>query len=213
MKIGILGSGNVAQKLGEGFLRAGHEVKLGTRSPGKLAEWQKPLGEKSSIGSFQETANFGDLIVLATHGVATLEILKSLDKNNLKNKVVIDVTNPLDFSQGMPPKFTSSPGKSLGEQIQKFLNESKVVKAFNTISANRMCAPALEEGDPDLLICGNDENAKSQVAEIAKNFGWKSIIDMGDISKAFLLEATAMLWIDYGFKYNHWTHAFKILKK
>lgn len=213
MKIGILGSGTVAQKLGEGFLKLGHEVKLGTRSPDKLKDWQKPLGENSSVGTFQETASFGEIIVFATHGVATLELIKSLEEKTLADKIVIDVTNPLDFSKGMPPKFTSSPGNSLGEKIQKALPNSKVVKAFNTISAQRMCSPKLEEGDPDLLICGNDENAKAKVKEIAENFGWKSVIDMGDISKAFLLEATAMLWIEYGFKYNHWTHAIKLLKK
>ena len=133
--------------------------------------------------------------------------------NHIKNKIIIDVTNPLDFSQGVPPKFAVTHNNSAGEIIQKWLPDSKVVKAFNTISAYIMINPKLEEGNPDLVIAGNDEAAKETVSEIAKAFGWQNVIDLGDISQSYLLEAFAMMWIIYGFKHNHWTHAFKLLMK
>ncbi len=213
MKIGIIGSGVVGQQLGLGFIRLGHEVRIGTRETSKLSDWQKEAGEKGTAGSFSETAKFGEIIVLATSWEGTDSAIALAGKENLSNKILIDVTNPLDFSGGVPPKLKSAPGGSGGEKIQETLPGAKVVKAFNTISAYIMCNPKREEGMPDLFIAGNDEDAKNKVSSFAKDWGWNSIIDMGDISKAFLLEAFAQLWIEYGFKYNNWTHAFKLLKK
>ncbi len=213
MKVGIIGSGNVGQQLGAGFLRTGHEVKIGTRDATKLNEWLKSGGDKASVGSFKDAAKFGDVIVIATFWAGTESAVNMAGKENFKNKIVIDVTNPLDFSQGVPPKFAVTNGNSGGEIIQKWLQDSKVVKAFNTISAFIMINPKLEEGNPDLVIAGNNEDAKKSVTEIAKAFGWQNVIDLGDISQSYLLEAFAMLWIIYGFKNNHWTHAFKLLMK
>ena len=213
MKVGIIGSGNVGQQLGLGFLRTGYEVKIGTRDASKLNEWLKSAGDKASVGSFEDAAKFGEVIVIATFWAGTESAINLAGKDNFKNKIVIDVTNPLDFSQGVPPKFAVTHGNSAGELIQRWLPDSKVVKAFNTISAFIMINPKLEEGNPDLVIAGNDDNAKKTVTEIAKAFGWQNIIDLGDISQSYLLEAFAMLWIIYGFKHNHWTHAFKLLMK
>ncbi len=213
MKVGILGSGTVGQQLGLGFLRTGYEVKIGTRDTGKLNDWLKSAGIKASVGSFEDAARFGDIIVIATFWAGTENAVNLAGKDNFKNKIVIDVTNPLDFSQGTPPKFTVTHGNSAGELIQRWLPNSKVVKAFNTISAYIMINPKLEEGYPDLVIAGNDENAKKNVTDIAKAFGWQNVIDIGDISQSYLLEAFAMMWIIYGFKHNHWTHAFKLLMK
>ncbi len=209
MKIGILGSGTVGQQLGIGFIRLGHDVKIGTRDKSKLEEWSK--NNKGSVGSFEETAEFGEIIVLATAGSGTENAINLAKKENFDDKIIIDVTNPLDHST-MPPGLNSSFENSEGERIQRLLPKSKVVKAFNTISAYIMCNPKREEGDPDLFICGNEEG-KEFVIKIAKEWGWKGVHDLGDISNAYLLEAFAMLWITYGFRNNHWTHAFKLLKK
>ena len=134
-------------------------------------------------------------------------------KENLKNKILIDVTNPLDHSQGPLPKFAVSLGNSLGEQVQNQLPETKVVKAFNTINVYIMINPKREEGIPDLFIAGNDDSAKKVVGDIALKWGWASVIDMGDISMSYWLETFAMLRIYFGFKYNTWTYAFKLLRK
>jgi hypothetical protein len=150
---------------------------------------------------------------LATFGDKTSASIEMAGKQNFENKVVIDTTNPLDFSQGVPPKFTATLGNSLGEQIQKQIPNAKVVKAYNTIGAHIMVNPMREEGSPDLFIAGNDDNAKKKFIELAEQIGWQSVIDLGDISQSYWLEANAMLWINYGFKYNSWNHAFKLLKK
>jgi hypothetical protein len=212
MKVGILGSGTVAKQIAIGFLNSEHVVKLGTRDPQKLNEWLESV-PSATVGSFSEAASFGDIVVIATLWGGTENALKLAGLDNFKNKIVIDITNPLDFCSGVPPKFAVTYGNSAGEQIQNWLKESKVVKAFNTVSASIMINPKLEEGNPDLLIAGNDLAAKKLVTEIAQSFGWQNVIDMGEIKQSFWLETFAMLWIEFGFKYNHWTHAFKLLYK
>ncbi len=213
MKIGVLGSGVVGQQLGSGLINLGNEVMIGTRDPSKLVEWIKKNPERSFIGSIDETLEFGEIIILATKGEFIIDVTNECDKEKYEGKIVIDVTNPLDSSKGVPPRLASFPGNSLTEQIQKLLPKSKVVKAFNTISAYIMISPRREEGEPDLWICGNDEKAKKKVEEIARQLGWKSVIDLGDVSKSYLLDALSMIWIEYGFKNNAWTHAFKLMKK
>lgn len=212
MKIGILGSGNVAKVLGNGLLAKGHEVKLGSRTPEKLNDWLEKAQNNASIGTFSEVAEFGEVIFLCTLGNAVQDAIILAGIEKFSNKVIIDVTNPLDFSQGVPPKFTATVGNSLGEEIQRLIPQAHVVKAFNTISVNIMVNPKLEEGTPTLLISGNNPEAKKTVTTIAEDFGWE-VEDLGGIGEAFLIEAQAMLWISYGFKNNHWTHAFKLLKK
>lgn len=211
MKIGIIGSGVVGQQLGIGLNRLGHEVKIGTREPSKLNEWLKQVGDKASVGSDEDAAKFGELIVLCTRWVGTENAIKLAGVLNFSGKVVMDVTNPL--LPGTPPGIDASPGNSGGEKIQKWLPDSKVVKAFNIVNAYIMINPLRDEGDPDLFICGNDKNAKNQITKFAEGWGWKSIIDLGDISEAYWLEALTMLWVHYGFKFNIWSHAFKLLKK
>ena len=213
LKVGIIGSGVVGQQLGLGFLKSGHEVKIGTRNPGKLNEWLKSAGKNASVGSISEAASFGEIIILAVSYKGVKNALDLAGKENLKGKILIDVTNPLDHSKGRPPKFAVSLGNSLGEQIQHWLPDSKVVKAFNMINAYIMINPKREEGIPDLFIAGNDEVAKKLVTGIALKWGWASVIDMGDISMSYWLETLAMTWIYFGFKYNIWTHAFKLLRK
>lgn len=213
MKVGIFGSGIVGKQLGFGFLRVGNEVKLGTRDSSKLNDWLKEAGKNASIGSTADAAKFGEIVIVATGWVGTQNAIEQAGKDNFKGKLVIDVTNPLDFSQGVPPKFAVTIGNSGGEQIQRWLPASKVVKAFNTINAYVMIAPKREEGNPDFFYAGNDEDAKKQVVEIAKQLGWKSFKDFGDISASYWLESLTMVWIHYAFKNNTYAHAFKLLKK
>lgn len=212
MKIGIIGSGGVAQTLANAYLQKGYQVKLGTRNADKLADWLEKAGENASVGSFAESAQFGEVVFIGVLGEAALNAIEMAGAENLKGKTVIDLTNPLDFSGGVPPRFTATVGNSLGEQIQNALPGSNVVKAFNTISAGIMVDPHFGSDTATLFIAGNDEKAKEETTKLAKEFGW-GVEDLGGIEQAFFLEAFASLWINYGFKNNHWTHAFKFLKR
>ena len=215
MKIGILGTGAVGQSLGEGFAKLGYAVKMGSRDPNKkeVQEWVSK-NKNASSGTFAEAAAFGDIIVIATHWEkgATENAIRLAGKENFSRKIVIDVTNPLDFSESIPKMDVTYPD-SAGLLIQKWLPDAKVVKAFNIITAKYMTNPNLEEGKPDLFIAGNDENAKKTVTVIAEKFGWEHVHDIGGIEQTYLLEALAMLWIRYGFLNNYWQHAFKLLKR
>ncbi len=212
MKIGIIGSGGVAQTLGSGFLAHGHEVKLGSRDASKLSEWLAAASEKASVGTFEDAAAFGDVVSIIVLGEAALTAIDLAGKDNFSGKTVIDVTNSLDFSSGVPPKFSATVGNSLGEQIQRELPKANVVKAFNTIGAAVMVDPKFGDDTATQFIAGNDEVAKAEATGLIKEFGW-DVEDLGDIEQAFFLETLASLWINYGFKNNTWTHAFKFLKR
>src|SRR4030066_58402 len=221
MKIGILGTGGVGRTLAAKLNADEHEVMIGTRNiadtmaknqPDGMGnppykEWQKQ-NSKVKLGTFADAAKFGETIILATYGDVTTNAINLAGNENFNGKLVVDSTNPLDFSKGVPPGFTATLGNSLGEKIQKLIPQAKVVKAFNTIGAHIMVNAKREDGSPDILIAGNDEGAKKQFGDLIKSWGWNSIVDMGDISEAFWLEANAMLWIHYAFKNNSWNHAF-----
>ena len=214
MKIGILGSGEVGIKLGDGFISLGHTVKIGTRNTSKetLASWATKNGKESSVGNFEETASFGEVIVLATPWAATSDIIKMAGTKNFSEKIVIDVTNPLDFSKGMPPTLAIGHTNSAGETIQILLPEAKVVKAFNSVGNPHFFQPVFPGGPPSMFICGNDLEAKKWVTNILSGFGWDTI-DSGGIESSRLLEPLAMLWINYYFKTSTGDHAFKLLRK
>jgi 8-hydroxy-5-deazaflavin:NADPH oxidoreductase len=226
MKVGILGTGVVGRTLAVKINELGHEVMIGTRNVSEtmtrtdtdmmstppFKEWHFN-NPKIRLGTFADTAKFGEIIFLATHGITTIKAIDLAGKNNFKEKVTIDTTNPLDFSQGMPPKFAVTLGNSLGEQIQSHIPEARVVKAFNTVNAYVMVSPKREEGDPDLFIAGNDDKAKKKLNSLANQLGWQRVIDLGDITQSYWLEAMTMLWVYYGFKHKNWTHAFKLLIK
>jgi predicted dinucleotide-binding enzyme len=212
MKVGILGSGIVAKALGHGFIQEGYEVKLGTRDVNKLSSWLTEKGNNSSAGSFSEAAEFGEIIVLAVQGLAAITVIEIAGVNNFKNKVVIDATNPLDRSEGSPPKLIGGPGTSGGELIQKALHGAFVVKAFNTVSAALMYKPEFEGGPPDMFLCGDDDNAKKTVAQICKIFGW-NIIDVGGIKYSHYTEAAGNLWTITAFAGGNWNQAYKLLRK
>jgi len=214
MRVGILGTGDVGRALGKGFVALGHDVKIGSREAKneKALAWASELGAKASVGTFADAAAFGDLVVLATLGVANESALKMAGPEKLRGKVVIDTTNPLDFSAGMPPKLAVSGNDSGGERVQRLLPDAHVVKAFNTVGNAFMFRPSFPGGPPDMFFCGNDADAKQKVATILKDFGW-GIVDVGGIESSRYLEAMCMVWVLSGIHTNSWTHAFKLLKK
>jgi len=214
MKAGILGSGDVGLKLGDAFVSLRHEVKIGTRNTAKekIMTWTKKHGEKASAGSFEEAASFGEVIVLATLWAATFDVIKLANPKNFSRKVVIDVTNPLDFSKGMPPALALGHANSAGETVQRLLPDANVVKAFNTVGNPHFFHLDFPGGPPTMFICGNDIEAKKLVTNILTDFGWETI-DIGGIELSRLLEPLAMLWITYYFKTGTGNHAFKLLRK
>ena len=214
MKIGVLGSGHVGQILASAFLSEGHQVKLGTRNTAKpeVVKWKKdnPTGE---TGSFEETARFADLIVLAVEGNVTEQAINMAGKNNFSNKVVIDATNPI---AKRPPTngvlhFFTTLEESLMERIQKLLPEAKLVKAFNSVGNNFMYKPKFDGGKPTMFICGNDDGAKKTVGAILDSFGWETE-DLGKVESARAIEPLCILWCIPGMLRNQWSHAFKLLK-
>jgi 8-hydroxy-5-deazaflavin:NADPH oxidoreductase len=211
MKVAILGTGQVAIDLAKGFVSRGHSVVFGTRDvQGEKAVKAVAAVAGSSAALYAAAAKQADMAVLATAWSGTQNAVQLTGDANLAGKLLIDVTNPLDFSTGKPQLALGFP-HSAGATIQEWLPQAKVVKAFNIITSSRMVDPKFADGQPDMFIAGNDAAAKQQTADILKAFGWRSAIDMGDISKSYLLEALAMTWIDYGVSRNHWSHGFSLL--
>ncbi len=211
MKVGILGSGDVAKALGRGFASHGNSVKLGSRTPDieKLKEWRKEAQGETSTGTFAEAASYGDIVVFAVLGTAVDEAINLAGPKSFAGKVVIDTTNPLDFSKGMPPGLFTGLTDSLGERIQRELPQAKVVKCFNTVPNSRMVNPG--EKGAEMLICGNNPEAKRQVVQILKQFGWAGAIDLGGIAESRWLEAFVPLWVRTAASTNNWNSMFKVL--
>ncbi len=211
MKIGILGSGDVAKALGDGFLKYGHEVVMGSRKTSKFSDWAK-THPKARFGAFSDAARFGELVVLAVKGSAASEALRMAGTEHLAGKPVMDVTNPIADA---PPvngvlKFFTSLDESLLERLQKEFPKTNFVKAFNSVGNAFMVDPQFKGGKPTMFICGNDEAAKKIVAGIVDRFGWE-VADMGKAEAARAIEPLCMLWCIPGFLRNEWSHAFKLL--
>lgn len=211
MRIGVLGSGVVAKALGSGFLKHGHAVTMGTRSPAKLEDWAKQ-NANSIVGSFADAAEFGELVVLAVKGTAALDALRAATAANLASKPVIDATNPIADA---PPtngvlKFFTNLDESLMERLQREFGNVRFVKAFNSIGSAFMVNPQFKGGTPTMFICGNDEDAKRTVSGVLDQFGWETA-DMGKAEAARAIEPLCMLWCIPGFLRNDWVHAFKLL--
>jgi predicted dinucleotide-binding enzyme len=197
MKIGILGTGVVGQTLGTKLVQLGHEVRMGSRKAGgdKAKAWAQQAGAHASEGTFADAASHGEIVFNCTSGMVSLDALKAAGENNLVDKVLVDVANPLDFSKGMPPSLTVSNTNSLGEQIQRALPRTKVVKALNTMNTHVMVDPGKVPGQHSVFICGNDAGAKGRVVAILQSFGWKDIIDLGDITGARGQEMILPIWL------------------
>jgi hypothetical protein len=211
MKVGLLGSGEVAKTLASGFLKHGHDVTIGTRAPAKLAEWAKQ-NPKGRVEGFADTAKFGELVVLAVKGAAALDALRAANAANLAGKPIIDATNPIADA---PPtngvlKFFTSLDESLMERLQREFGNARFVKAFNSVGNASMVNPKFKGGKPTMFICGNDEAAKKTVSAVLAQFGWETA-DMGKAEAARAIEPLCMLWCIPGFLRNDWVHAFKLL--
>ena len=212
MKVGVLGSGDVAKTLASGFLKHGHQVTIGSRSPEKLADWaaKNPSG---LTGTFAAAAAFGELLVLAVKGNAAADALRLVGAENLKGKTVVDATNPIADA---PPvngvmQFFTNYNQSLMEQLQSEFPDANLVKAFNSVGLAFMVNPHFPGGKPTMFICGNDEAAKKSVGAMLDQFGWETE-DVGKVESARAIEPLCMLWVLPGMLRNEWAHAFKLLK-
>ena len=198
MKIGVLGTGDVGKALASRLVELGHEVRMGSRTKGndKATAWVAEAGERASEGTFAEAAGFGEIVLNCTKGEHTMEVVKAAGADNLADKVLLDLSNPLDFSRGFPPSLTVSNTDSLGEQIQRALPKTKVVKGLNTMWNGLMVRPRMIEETHHTFVCGNDEGAKNQVRGLLEQFGWRpeEVIDLGDIDGARGTEAWLLLW-------------------
>ncbi|MGH7715485.1 MAG: NADPH-dependent F420 reductase [Vulcanimicrobiaceae bacterium] len=212
MRVGILGSGEVGKALARGFLSRGNIVTIASREPEKLADLTRQHPDKLSAGTFEQTAREGEVLVLATAFSVVKNAIDLAGVNNFSGKVVIDVTNPLQFEEGKAPSLSVAGNDSAGESVQRWLPDANVVKAFNTVGHALFVDPQFPAGPPTMFVAGNDDRAKNIVEQIAESFGW-NVVDAGPIQAARYLEAMAMLWITYSFNNNDWQHAFKWLHK
>ncbi|MBV8082578.1 MAG: NAD(P)-binding domain-containing protein [Candidatus Eremiobacteraeota bacterium] len=214
MKIGVVGSGIVGRVLATGLIGCGHEVMIGTREPERadLVQWRHAHEPHASTGSFAGAAKFGELIVLATLGSATQDVIEMAGAANFDGKVVIDATNPLVFYDDAPPGLSVGWNDSRGEQVQRWLPGARVVKAFNIVGNADMVKPEFPCGPPDMFIAGNDSGAKAVVTGILHDFGW-NVIDIGGIEGARVLEPLCLLWVNYAISHKSRDHAFKLLHR
>jgi 8-hydroxy-5-deazaflavin:NADPH oxidoreductase len=185
MRVGILGAGAVGETLASKLRELGHAVTIGTRTP------------REGAVSYAEAAASAELVVNATGGLVSLDALAAAGAENLAGKVLVDVSNPLDESQGFPPRVAIGGDDSVGEQIQRAYPQTRVVKALNTMNAQVMVDPAGVPGEHVLFVCGNDDDAKAQVVALLGTFGWPAgrIVDLGDITGARATEQYLVLWI------------------
>lgn len=211
MNIGILGTAGVARALGEGFVKAGHRVMIGGRSAdnAEAKAWAEGLG--IGYGTFADAARFGEIVFNAVKGIVGVESVEQAGAANLKGKILVDLSNPLDFSNGMPPSLTVANTDSIGEQIQRKFPEVRVVKALNTLNLSVMLAPQKLSGPSDLFIAGDDAAAKAEVVAFLKSFGWETIHDLGGIIASRGLEMAVVFWASLYGKIGHGTFNFRIV--
>jgi predicted dinucleotide-binding enzyme len=197
MKIGVLGTGSVGQMIASKLVALGHEVKMGSRAAGneKAVAWAAKAGEGASEGTFADAATFGELVFNCTAGTASLEVVAAAGEDNLAGKILLDLSNPLDFSKGFPPRLSICNDDSIGEAIQRALPRTKVVKTLYTMANPIMVDPSLVPGDHDVFVSGNDAEAKGVVSRfLQEQFGWRRVTDLGDITTARGTEAWLLLW-------------------
>jgi predicted dinucleotide-binding enzyme len=212
-RVGVLGSGEVGRRLAAGFSSRGHDVVIGSRDPEKpdLQEWLSGDGSGAKAGTFRQAAEHGELLVLAVLGDAAEPAIADAGRENFGGKVVIDAMNPLDFSGGFPPRLSISGNDSLGERVQRALPDAQVVKAFNTIGNAHFVDPRFSDGQPTMLIAGDDEGAKRTVGDVLADFGWSGVLDIGGIEGSRELEAICIAWVKIGGLRGAWDHGFKLL--
>ena len=194
-RVGVLGSGDVAKRLARGFADRGHDVTIGSRDPAKLTDWLRGEGSGIAGGTYADAAAHGDLLVLAVQGTAVESAIEQAGVESFSGKVLIDVTNPLDFSQGFPPRLAWGHTDSGGEHVQRAAPEARVVKAFNIVGNAHFVDPRFETGEPTMFIAGDDPDAKAVVADVLHDFGWPPAVDCGGIDASRLLEPLCILWV------------------
>jgi predicted dinucleotide-binding enzyme len=197
MKIAVLGTGMVGQTIATKLVNLGHEVALGARDKENPAAkmWHDNVTGNASIGTFDEVATGAEVVFNCVMGQFAIEALQRAGAHNLRGKVVVDVTNPLDFSRGMPPTLFVCNDDSLGERVQRAFPEARVVKALNSVNAAVMVDPSRVPGESTAMYCGDDHEAKVLVAGLLQSFGWKDLLDLGDISGSRQLEMYVLLWV------------------
>jgi predicted dinucleotide-binding enzyme len=199
MRIAVLGTGMVGQALGRRLVETGHEVRMGSRTAGgeKAQEFVAAAGSGASEGTFADAAAWGEVVVNATGGLVSLEALTAAGEENLAGKVLLDISNPLDFSEGFPPKVVQPDGRSLGEQIQSAFPEARVVKTLNTMNADVMVHPRQLSGPHSVFVAGDDADAKAVARDLLVGFGWEpaEVVDAGGIAAARGLELYLPLWL------------------
>lgn len=202
MNIGVLGTGTVGEAIASALIDKKHHVKMGSRTASneKASAWVKKAGKNASQGTFDDAAAFGDLLFLCLNGEYAMDAVQSIQLNHVKEKIVIDLTNPLDFSHGMPPTILDEYSiVSLGEKIQQELSTAYVVKTLNTVNYKLMIdATIVNNGDHHLFVCGNNADAKNKVKHfLVDNFHWKPhhFVDVGDIKSARTVEAIVPFWV------------------
>jgi predicted dinucleotide-binding enzyme len=196
MNIGIIGTGIVGKTIGSKLIELGHNVMMGSRTPNneKASAWAAESG--GSHGTFADAAAFGEIIFNCTSGTVSLDALTLAGEKNLSGKTIIDISNPLDFSKGMPPRLSVCNDDSVGEQIQRTFPDTNVVKSLNTCNCFIMVNPSLIEGEHDMFMAGNNADAKKQVETILRDwFGWKNVIDLGDITASRGMEMLMPFWL------------------
>jgi predicted dinucleotide-binding enzyme len=215
MKIGVLGTGVVGNGIATKLVQLGYHVRMGARTPSnaKAMEWAKRNGPNASCGTFSDASSFGEIVFNCTEGVHSLEALKMAGEQNLNGKIIVDIANPLDFSKGMPATLTVCNTDSLGEQIQRAFPKTDVVKTLNTMNASIQTSPSVLPGEHDVFVSGNNKEAKKRVIEILKLFGWKSVMDLGDITTARGTEMLLPIWLRLYGNFRSPDFNFKIVRR
>ena len=213
MKIGILGSGDVSKVLARGFASRNHEVMISSREPKKLNEFIIEQNGRIRAGTFEDAAKFGEVVVIATLFSGTKHAIELAGAANFAGKPVIDCTNPLNFPDGKPPELSIGFDNSAGEEVQRWLPDAKVVKAFNSIGNQFMVDPKFPGGPPTMFIAGNDDGAKKTVTQLIESLGWQDAVsDLGGVEESRYLEPMCIVWVHYGIRTGSWDHALKMLR-
>jgi len=215
MKFGVLGTGDVGQRLASKLAGLGNDIKMGSRTADnpKALNWAKENGAKCSAGKFSDAAAFGEIVFLCVKGDAVMDVIQAAGTVNFKGKTVVDVTNPLDFSKGMPPSLFVSNTNSMGEEVQKAIPDARVIKTLNCVSNEIMVNPELTGGEPTMFLSGNNLEAKEEIKKVLVQFGWKDLIDLGDITGARCTEMLLPIWLRLWGTLQNGQIGFKIVRK
>lgn len=215
-KIAVLGTGMVGNTIGSKMIQLGYEVMMGSRTATneKAKTWADANGVKASQGTFEDAAKFGEIIFNCTKGEAALDALRSAGVENFSNKTLIDISNPLDFSKGMPPILIPNlaNSNSLGEEIQKLLPNAHVIKTLNIVNCEVMVDATKCNGEASMFLAGNDADAKNEATHLLQQFGWKDIIDLGGIQNARSTEMMLPIWLSIYLKDQNGYFGFKVVR-